>query len=265
MSKFQKAATVLISIVFPWLGTQVNQAVTPVSESFPVVAQGTALNLTQQGQGELQISGRRTRGIERASVIVRPMGSVDLGLTYADGRGTLQFGGRLVSQTGNTLIIALTNSGNASASGQATVSYGPIISINSISGSGRLDGRDLTFEFSSSSEGNVGSQTMNFSQTGNGLFTLQGRVNRDISRVLVTVQPNGKAELMFFLTDGNQARFSGELANQDAYSLNIRLTASGMADASGAIRVEYGANNSINNIFGAGKLDNQDFSVQFSR
>jgi hypothetical protein len=128
-----------------------------------------------------------------------------------------------------------------------------------------LDGRDLTFQFSSGSEDNVGNQPMNLAQAGRGLFTLQGRPNRDINRTLVTVQPDGKTDLILFLADNTQVRFSGELANRDAYLLDIRLTSSGMADASGNIRVEYGANNSINNIFGAGKLDNQDFSVQFSR
>ncbi|MGA9381438.1 MAG: hypothetical protein WBV73_21990 [Phormidium sp.] len=267
MNKFQKAGIgiVLTSIVFPWLGVQVNQAATPVAESFPVVAQATALNLTQPGSGQLKIGKRRTRSIKGASVMVRPNGTVDLGLTYADGSGTLRFGGRLVSQTGDTLTLALTNSGNADASGEVTVSYGPSNSINWISGSGFVDGQPLTIEFSSGSQSNVGSQPMNLSQTGSGLFTLQGRPNRGMSRALVTVQPNGKAEIVFLLADGNQMRFSGDLANKDAQTLNIRVTSSGMADASGNIRVEYGPNNSINTIFGGGKLDGQDFSVQFSR
>ena len=275
MNKFQQGAIVLTSLVFPWLGAQVNQAATPVgdvgkvslrqSQSIQVLAQATALNLTQQGSGTLKIGNRPTRRIERASVIVRSNGTVDLGLTYADGSGTIRFGGRLVSRSANTLRISLTSSGNADASGEVTVSYGLPNSINSMSGRGRLDGQPLTFDFSSRSQGNAASQAMNLSQAGSGLFTLQGRPNRNINRALVTVQPNGKAELVFSLADGNQMRFSGDLANKDAQSLNIRVTSSGMADASGNIRVEYGANNSINTIFGAGKLDGQDFSVQFSR
>ncbi|HEY9301900.1 MAG TPA: hypothetical protein VIQ31_37150 [Phormidium sp.] len=160
MSKFQKAAIILTSIVFPLLGVQVNQAATPVSESFQVVAQATALNLTQQGRGQLKIGTRATRPIERASIIVRPMGSIDIGLTYADGSGTLRFGGRLVSQTGDSLTIALTNSGNADASGEVTVSYGPVNSINSLSGSGSVDGRVLTMQFSTNPNDEVGSQKM---------------------------------------------------------------------------------------------------------
>lgn len=168
MSTFQKAVIVLTSVTFPWLGVQVNQVATSVTESFPVgdvekvslrqspstqvVAQANALNLIQWGRGQLKIGDRRTRNIERASVIVRPIGTVDLGLTYADGSGTLRFGGRLVSLTEETLTITLTNSGNADASGEVTVSYAPVNSINSISGSGRVDGQPLTFQFSSGSQ-----------------------------------------------------------------------------------------------------------------
>lgn len=265
MNKFQKAAIVLASVSFPLLGVQVNQAATPVSESSPVVAQANTLNLSQQGTGTLKIGDRPTRNINRASVIVRPNGTVDLGFNYANGSGTLRFGGRLVSRSGNNLTISLTNSGNADASGRVIVSYGRDNSINWISGSGRLDGQPLTIQFKGSSQGNVGNQPMNLSQSGRGLFTLQGRPNRNINRASVTVQGNGNTELIFFLTDGSQVRFSGTLANKDAQTLNIRIASSGMADASGNIRVEYGANNSINTIFGDGKLDGQDFSVQFSR
>lgn len=265
MNKFQKAALVLTSVVFPLLAVEITQAVTPVAESFPVVAQRSALNLTQQGSGQLKIGNRPTRNINRASVIVRPNGTADIGLTYADGRGTIRFGGRLITQSRGSLTIALTNSGNADASGRVIVSYGPGNSIKSISGNGRVDGQPLAFQFSGNSQGNVGNQPIDLSQAGNGLFTLQGRPNRDINRASVTVQANGTAELIFFLAGGNQIRFSGTLASKDAQTLNIRVTSSGMADASGNIRVEYGANNSINTIFGDGKLDGQDFSVQFSR
>ncbi|MFB2882158.1 hypothetical protein [Floridanema aerugineum] len=155
MSKFQKAAIVLTSVVFPWLGVQVNQAAIPVSQSFPVVAQRSALNLIEQGTGTLNIGRRGTRLIERASVIVRPIGTVDLGLTYADGTGTLRFGGQLISRTEDTLTIALTNSGNADASGEVTISYGAFHSINSMSGNGFVDGMPLTFQFNGGSQNNV--------------------------------------------------------------------------------------------------------------
>ncbi|MBE9229132.1 hypothetical protein IQ264_27395 [Phormidium sp. LEGE 05292] len=172
MSKFQKAAIVLTSLVFPWLGVQANQTAIPVVESFPVVAQTSELNLIQRGRGRLNIGNRRTRGIEGASVIVRPMGSVDLGLTYSDGRGTIRFGGQLISQTEDSLTIALTNCGNADASGEVTVSYGSFSSINSMSGKGFVDGKSLTFQFNGASKDNVGTQPMNLSQTGSGLLDI---------------------------------------------------------------------------------------------
>ncbi|MFB2836149.1 hypothetical protein [Floridanema evergladense] len=150
MSRFRKTAIFLTSLVFPWLGGQVNQVGISVSETLPVVAQNSALHLIQKGRGRLNIGGRG-RGIAVASVILRPIGTVDLGLTYADGSGTLRFGGQLISQTENTLTIALTNSGNADASGEVTVSYGLFSSISSISGNGRVDGKSLNFQFSGGS------------------------------------------------------------------------------------------------------------------
>ena len=59
--------------------------------------------------------------------------------------------------------------------------------------------------------------------------------------------------------------FRGEVSHQDAYTINIQLTSSGMADAEGLLKLEYGANNSINNLMANGKLDGQPFLINFSK
>lgn len=108
-------------------------------------------------------------------------------------------------------------------------------------------------------------QTINLTQSGSGLFTLEARPNQNIRRVSVIGRSDGKVDLVFFMTGGSRARFSGNLTSRDAYSLDIELISYGQASASGTITVEYGDNNSINSIYGDGELDGQDFSVQFSR
>lgn len=111
---------------------------------------------------------------------------------------------------------------------------------------------------------NQQTNTLNLTQNGQGSFNLQGRPNRNIKIASVTVKSDGKAEIAVRLTDGSMIRFGGKQIKKDAYSLIIKLTNSGMADATGVINVEYGANNSINNLFGDGTLDGQQFVINFN-
>lgn len=106
--------------------------------------------------------------------------------------------------------------------------------------------------------------TINLLQNGQGLFNLEKRPNRKIQFASVIIKSDGKTDIVFKLEDGNLVRFGGNQTKKDAYSITIELSNSGMADASGLMNVEYGANNSIKHIFGEGKLDGQKFLVNFS-
>jgi len=152
---FHKVVVVFAFMIFPIEGVQVTQAyATSWSTSMSknqqqqLLAQTTSLNLTQQGSGELKIGTRSPRIINRVSVTVRPNRSADLSLTYAHNGGILHFGARLISRTNNTFSIALTNSGNADASGEVRFVLGASNSISSVSGSGRIDSQPLSLQFS---------------------------------------------------------------------------------------------------------------------
>ena len=115
---------------------------------------------------------------------------------------------------------------------------------------------------------NVGSsgdrgEPIRLSQRGRGTFEISGRSPWEIAQVSVTVDDGDQAELAFRLDDNRLIRLSGDVDRRDAYSLTIDIEASGNADASGTVDIEYGANNSINQIFGDGRLDGQPFSISF--
>ncbi len=107
-------------------------------------------------------------------------------------------------------------------------------------------------------------QSMSWSQTGEGIFTLAGRRDQRITSVTININRNGRTELGFRLRDGRLMRFGGKLVARDPYSVVINLTNSGNADASGTVNLELGQRNKIKQIIADGQLDYQNFSIQFN-
>ncbi|MEL7038018.1 MAG: SH3 domain-containing protein [Cyanobacteria bacterium J06592_8] len=101
------------------------------------------------------------------------------------------------------------------------------------------------------------------SQSGDGVFSLAGRRDSGITQVTVTVDTRNQAVVALRLRDNRFIRFSGDLERRDADELVINVKGSGDASASGRINIEYGRNNSINTLFGDGRLDGQRFSINF--
>lgn len=264
MRKRKVVAVVVASVIFPVVAGEVNWA---IATSFPMLSQSEnanpsgltqapSVNLYEKGDGQIQIFDRQSQPVERALVTVRPNRSVDIAFGFSNTNRPLRLSGGLVSWSNNTLIVELTNSGDTGASGQVTVLYGENQSIYSISGKGRLNGRPMSIEFNGA---------VALSQTGRGFLTLKDGPSRNITKVSVTGQSKGSLDLVFFLDNGNQMLFSGNLASREADLLRIQLIDSRNVSASGTLKVKYGADNSIDSINGDGKLDGQDFSVQFSR
>ncbi len=112
--------------------------------------------------------------------------------------------------------------------------------------------------------GSGSNQMMQLSQAGNGVFRISGRPDLQITQVSVDVDNRNQAQIGFRLSDNRLIRFGGDVNRRDAYTVGINLRNSGNADASGQVDIEYGANNSINQIFGDGRLDGQPFSMTFS-
>ena len=106
-------------------------------------------------------------------------------------------------------------------------------------------------------------ESIRLSQRGQGSFQISGRPDWDIALVTVNIDERDRAELAFRLDDNRLIRLSGDLDRRDAYRLTIDIEGSGNANASGTVDIEYGANNSINQIFGDGRLDGQPFSISF--
>ncbi|MEB3282944.1 MAG: SH3 domain-containing protein [Lyngbya sp.] len=106
-------------------------------------------------------------------------------------------------------------------------------------------------------------ESIRLSQRGQGSLQISGRPDWEITQVTVNVDERDQAELAFRLDDNRLIRFSGDVDRRDAYSFVIDIEGSGNANASGTVDIEYGANNSINQIFGDGRLDGQPFSISF--
>jgi hypothetical protein len=107
-------------------------------------------------------------------------------------------------------------------------------------------------------------ESMQLSQRGEGTFEISGRSAWEITLVTANVDDGDQVELAFRLDDNRLIRLSGDLDRRDAYTLVIDVESSGNADASGTIDIEYGLNNSINRIYGDGRLDGQPFSISFN-
>jgi hypothetical protein len=79
------------------------------------------------------------------------------------------------------------------------------------------------------------------------------------------LRENRDVEITFYRENGSTIRFSGRLAAIDAYKLYVQLTNSGNANADGNAEVAYGNNETINSLNMNGRLDGQQFFVDFTR
>ncbi|WNC87956.1 hypothetical protein RHP47_06420 [Thermosynechococcus sp. QKsg1] len=102
-----------------------------------------------------------------------------------------------------------------------------------------------------------------YADMGEGLFRISGRPNQKVTFMSIAIDPQKVADINMQLADGNYIGFSGNVMQQDAYNLRIRLTSSGMADANGTLNIRYGGQQSILNLAGNGQLDGQPFVLTF--
>jgi len=110
--------------------------VVPASDG-PEPITGRELNISRLSAGTMQIEGRGTMILFRASVVVRTSGDADVTLGRLDGSTT--FSGKVIYFDSNTVRIAVTSSGNANASGEFEIRYTGR-TLNS------LTARDLTLD-----------------------------------------------------------------------------------------------------------------------
>jgi len=100
---------------------------------------------TAAGRGTLSIKGRPAQTVIRVSVETIADQTARLQLTMSNGN-QINFGGKWENGPQNQLLITLTNSGNADASGTVVVTFlnGQ---IQSVFGGGKLDNQPFTLDF----------------------------------------------------------------------------------------------------------------------
>jgi hypothetical protein len=160
----------------------------------------------------------------------------------------------------------LTSAGGADATGTVTIRYQGN-NLISLIGNGTLDGQPLSIRFTIADDSvnrPHAASAVILTQSGQGVFGLQGRPNQNISFASVTVQPDDSAELSIRLADGNNIAFAGQQTRKTAEDIVLNLTSSGNADAQDPANIRYGPNNSILSISSNGTLDGQPFFIQFS-
>lgn len=107
---------------------------------------------------------------------------------------------------------------------------------------------------------------ISLTQEGAGTYSINNRFRGTITFVSVRVDESGEAELIFRNSNEQLVRFQGEVTRRDPYGIKVNLTESDVLNASGVADIQYSPDNSsIYSIFVAGTVDNQIFSINFSR
>lgn len=107
---------------------------------------GSELLLSQRGSGVLEIADRRREQLTMASVTLRRDGTAEIRLTRTNG-SVFELSGRTSRRDAYSLSVSLRSSGQADASGSASIGYGARGRINSLSVDGHVDGQSVTVYF----------------------------------------------------------------------------------------------------------------------
>ena len=118
--------------------------VVPYTEQ-PTTVTGQSFNLSKIGVGTMQIEGRPSWPLVRATVSVRTNGDAEVILSRLDGSTT--FSGKLIVLGPNTMRIMVQNSGSADASGEFVVRYDGRTLVSITSRDLVLDGQNVTVRF----------------------------------------------------------------------------------------------------------------------
>lgn len=243
---------------------------TPLSVVFllkqPVMAQQNQLNLMSRGSGVFTLQGRQQQEVRSVSLNLRNNQNAEVTIVLNNNQ-TMSFSGRASRQNPQRLRIEVRNSGMASANGTLLLEHNRD-DILSLEGKGTLDSQSFSVMFRNQTA-NLPPQSnntpLNLVQRGKGIFNIQGRKNQNINSVSLQINNLGQATISLVLQRGNSITFDGLESHRDSTNVKISLSNSGQASASGFINIRYGANNSIINLIGDGKIDGQPFLINFSQ
>jgi hypothetical protein len=224
------------------------------------------LAATVRGQGTFKLQGRLPTGITSVNYSRQGNQAGTLVVVLADER-TITIKGVPQAGSGSTRL-QIRAVGPIAAAGTLTLSFANG-DVNAVTGSGLIDRQRFSIDFFRTNSNpaalgrNATQESLTLLQTGTGLYNLAGQ-SFPIKRASVEVRGR-QADLSFRLTDDRLVQLRGEVINRAPYSLVIRLTNSGDADASGTATVSHGEGKAISSIVIDGAVDGQDLLVDFSR
>ncbi|MBK6312768.1 MAG: hypothetical protein IPF53_00210 [Blastocatellia bacterium] len=113
---------------------------------------------------------------------------------------------------------------------------------------------------SGSAKPNAPELTLN--EGGAGSILIHGRRSEEVDRVSVRTRRDGSADVSISGTRSLRLEFRGQIVRNDGGSLNIRVSSSGEADATGSIVLRY-QRSRLESLEAAGTLDGQRFTISF--
>ena len=172
------------------------------------------------------------------------------------------FEGKLAGQGESSFLVKISHSGKADAHGSVWIGTATNDEVNAAYASGTIDGQPFLGQFSGQQ-----SSRLNFLTEGAGSLSRAGGKADDwkLAGFGVMSDLHAHASLVFFLADGSQRRFTGNVKKKIAKprAVIVGLKYSGEANASGDLRIRFTEKNHVLSVAGPGKLDGQPFKIDF--
>lgn len=221
-------------------------------------AENRLMRLDQAGAGLWAQLGRPDASISRVTLAGNPGQMLYLQFVLAAG-GKRELSGRLEQKDAYMLRIRITNSGSADASGSILIDYGAKNSINTLLGSGRVDGQPFIVQFTRRAP-----LQLNLIALGTGTWAQTGSEATQVQRVSCFQDSALQAEAAFFLADGQTRRVAGRVERKPGSpKIRLMLSKSGMANATGELTIQLGRKNRIASVDGDFQIDGQPVRVHF--
>ena len=220
---------------------------------------GDAQGMSQIGRGKWIQHGRAQQPIGKIMLRDGPGERVRADFLLENGTRR-RVDGTITHRDENGLRVKIVASGDANASGYLLTESAAKHGVRSAYGAGKVDGQAFHVQFTERHP-----LRLNALAEGAGSWAAKGGASAGISACGLMLDGRLRAEVSFFLADEKLRRFAGAVKTQERATGTyvIALKNSGMADASGQIRVRVSAKHNIIRAEGDVTLDGQAAHVQF--
>ena len=214
--------------------------------------------LSQTGRGVWIQRGRKQQKIGKV-VVHESAEGVRADFLLENG-GRKQLGGTLAGRDESGMRATLADAGDAKAEGYLQVEGGPIHGIRSAYATGKIGGQPFFVQFTDKKPLRVNSLA-----DGSGTWSMKNSAPSVVLAMGFIVDTRMRADIALFLSDGKLRRLSGTIKSKDEKSGTylVALKHSGMADATGQMKVRLSAKSNIIHADGDITLDGQPIRVQF--